>query len=138
MFSYIMEYEDLLKRASDNLPEIVSVRDRFEIPNVKGHVQGNKTIISNFTQICAILHRELSHIQKYLLKELATSGDYTANNLLVFNRKVSSKNINEKIRQYANKYVLCYDCGKPDTKIINESGVKYIKCQACGAKHHIK
>ncbi|MFT4303290.1 MAG: translation initiation factor IF-2 subunit beta [Candidatus Woesearchaeota archaeon] len=132
-----MDYNLLLKRAINNLPEIVSVRERFEIPKVKGHLQGNKTIISNFNLVCNILHREPQHLLKYLLKELATSGDLK-NSSLVFNRKLSSQNINQKIRQYANIYVLCSECGKPETKIINENQVNYIKCQACGAKHHLK
>ncbi len=132
-----MDYNKLLKRAHDNLPEIVSVRERFEIPNVRGHLQGNKTIISNFQQICNTIQRDQSHLLKYLLKELATSGEIR-NNLLIFNTKISSKNINRKIRQFANLFVLCYDCGKPDTKILVENNISFLKCQACGAKHHIK
>lgn len=132
-----MDYEKLLKRAYDNLPEIVSVRERFEIPKVKGHLQGNKTIISNYLQICGVLHRESSHVLKYLLKELAARGEIRGN-LLVFNRKISSQEINQKIRQYANLFVLCYDCGKPDTKIIMEGKISFLKCQACGTKQHLK
>ena len=82
-----MDYNKLLKRAHDNLPEIVSVRERFEIPNVRGHLQGNKTIISNFQQICNTIQRDQSHLLKYLLKELATSGEIR-NNLLIFNTKI--------------------------------------------------
>jgi translation initiation factor 2 subunit 2 len=134
---FLMEYESMLNKAREALPEIVSVRARFEIPEVKGHVQGNKTLISNFIQICSILHRNQAHVLKYLLKELATSGD-VSNSLLVLNRKVLSENINQKIRQYANTFVLCPMCGKPDTKIILEKDVSFLKCQACGAKRHIK
>lgn len=132
-----MDYNKLLKRAHDNLPEIVSVRERFEIPKVRGHLQGNKTIISNFQQIYGTIQRDQAHLLKYLLKELATSGEMKQT-LLVFNSKIPSKNINQKIRQYANLFVLCYDCGKPDTKILLENGISFLKCQACGAKHHIK
>ena len=132
-----MDYSKLLKRARSNLPEIVSVRERFEIPVVRGHVQGNKTLISNFSNICSILHRDIAHVLKYLLKELATSGEI-ANNMLVFKRKLSSAAINQKIRQYANTFVLCTECGKPDTKIMAEKSVHFLKCQACGAKTHIK
>ena len=42
------EYEKLLKEAYGKLPDIQSERSRFEIPKVRGHMQGNKTIISNF------------------------------------------------------------------------------------------
>ncbi|MCB9358541.1 translation initiation factor IF-2 subunit beta [Candidatus Woesearchaeota archaeon] len=132
-----MDYTQLLKRAREGLPEIVSVRERFEVPKVKGHLQGNRTVISNFSMICSTLRRQPQHILKYLLKELATSGEIK-NNLLVFNRKLSSLAINQKVRQYTNMYVLCTECGKPDTKILIEGNISYLKCQACGAKHHIK
>lgn len=130
-------YNDLLKRARSGLPDIVSVRNRFEIPNVKGHIQGNKTIISNFPQICGVLRRDLAHVLKYLLKELAAPGEMSGN-FLIFKRKLSSVIINQRIRQYANTFVLCSECGKPDTKIIAEKSVFFLKCQACGAKTHIK
>ena len=132
-----MEYVDLLKRARDNLPELVNVRDRFEIPLIRGHVEGNKTIISNFNQICSTLRRDQSHLLKFLLKELATPGE-VVNNFLIFKRKLSSAVINQKVRQYANTFVLCSDCGKPDTKIVAEKSVSFLKCQACGSKTHIK
>ena len=48
--------------------------ERFEIPKVKGHIEGTKTIISNFGQICATLRRNPEHLSKFLFKELATPG----------------------------------------------------------------
>jgi len=132
-----MDYSKLLKRGRDNLPEIVSVRERFEIEKIRGHHQGNKTILSNFFSITTSFSREPAHVLKYLLKELATSGELKGN-VAVFNSKLSSKNINQRIREYANKYVLCYDCGKPDTKILVEEGIQYIKCAACGAKNRLR
>ena len=127
----------MLKRAQTDLPDVVSVRNRFEIPKVKGHVEGNKTVITNFSQISGTLHRDQAHLLKFLLKELAAPGDFR-NSLLIFKRKLSSNAINEKIRTYANKYVLCPECGKPDTKIITEKSIFFLKCQACGNKAHIK
>ena len=44
-------YEKLLEKAKANLPEIKQTTERFEMPKAKGHVQGNKTIISNFADI---------------------------------------------------------------------------------------
>ena len=57
-----MKYEDLLKKARKELPESVFEKERFEIPNVRGHVQGNRTIISNFAQIAATLRRPVEHL----------------------------------------------------------------------------
>ena len=132
-----MNYKKLLKKAKDELPESVKRAERFEIPNVKGHIEGNKTVISNFFQIASILHREPEHMLKFVLKELAAPGEFKGN-LLVIGTKVNAGKINEKIRKYAQSYVLCKECGKPDTKIIKEDRINFMKCMACGAKHPVK
>jgi len=132
-----MKYEELLEKAYKDLPEVKEDVSRFEIPKVIGHFQGNKTIISNFTKIAQILRREISHLQKYLLRELATPGNLDGPRLIL-NRKISSNLINQKIEQYAKDFVICKECGKPDTTLKKEDRFTYIKCQACGAKHYIK
>jgi len=134
----IMEYESLLKKARKEMPKIVKERQRFEIPKVKGHIQGNKTIIVNINKICSVLGREPKHLLKFLLKELATSGEIKKSGALIFDTKLPASRINEKIKKYTEEYVLCKECGKPDTKIIKEKGISWIKCMACGAKHPIK
>lgn len=131
-----MDYEKLLERARDNLPESVFERERFEIPKVRGHIQGNRTVISNFYQIASTLGREPEHLLKYVLKELATPGELKKN-ALIFGSKVAASRVNEKIRQYANLFVICTECGKPDTKMQKEKHATYIKCLACGAKHPV-
>ena len=132
-----MDYTQLLKRGIENLPDIVSVRERFEIPKIRGHHQGVRTVVSNLQAIANAFNRELQHMLKYLLRELATSGDIKGAQV-VFNSKLNSKNINEKIRNYANIFVLCYECGKPDTKLISENSILYMKCQACGIKNRVR
>ncbi|MFC1723631.1 translation initiation factor IF-2 subunit beta [Nanoarchaeota archaeon] len=132
-----MDYEKLLDKARDELPESVFESVRFEIPKVQGHIQGNKTIISNFNVIASTLGRPPEHILKYILKELATPGILKFHNL-VLGAKVPAIRINEKIRKYATEFVLCTDCGKPDTKIIKEGDISYMRCQACGSKHPVK
>jgi len=132
-----MDYEEMLKKAKENLPEVVSKSERFEVPKVKGHVEGNKTIIVNFFQIATILNRRPEHLLKYLQRELATPGHFEEKRL-VFGRKLSSAMINDKIKKYATEFVLCAECGKPDTQVINENGVLMKKCAACGTKTKIK
>ena len=132
-----MNYEQMLEEGIKNLPKEVSKKERFEIPKVKGHIQGNSTIINNFNHVVEGLGRPLDHVLKYLLKELATPGEITKS-ALIFRRKVSASNINEKIIKYAEKYVICPECGKPDTKLIKEKSATFMRCMACGAKHLIK
>lgn len=133
----MMEYKDMLKRARENLPEFVFDKERFEIPKVKGHIQGTRTVISNFGQIASLLRRDVRHLLKFILKELATPGELKGQTVMI-GRKISASMINEKIKKYADEFVLCPDCGKPDTSIIEEDGVSHLRCTACGAKHPVK
>ena len=132
------DYSKMLVEARKALPEVVFIKERFEILKVVGHVQGNRTIISNFLQIASNLRREVSHLLKYVLKELATPGEIKKSGALILGTKVPASRINEKIRQYANEFVLCSECGKPDTQIVKEGELTYMKCTACGAKNVVK
>ncbi|MBI5398264.1 translation initiation factor IF-2 subunit beta [Candidatus Woesearchaeota archaeon] len=132
-----LDYEGMLKKARKELPESVFNIERFEVPKVTGHLQGNKTVISNFHQIADTLGRTPEHLLKYVLKELATPGQLTRNQLLL-GAKVPASRINEKIRKYATEFVLCPACGKPDTKIIKEGELNFLRCNACGSKHSVK
>ena len=132
------DYKNMLSQVRKNLPEVVFLKERFEIPRVLGHIQGNRTVISNFLQIASSLRRDSNHMLKYVLKELATPGEVKKSGALIMGTKVPASRINDKVRQYANEFVLCSECGKPDTQIVREDGVNYMKCTACGAKNVIK
>jgi len=127
----------LLERGKEKLPEVASSKERFEIPKVKGMIQGNKTIITNFSSIVSGLRRDAEHLLKYLQRELAAPATIDGQRLIL-GRKMSSTFINSKIEKYAKDFVLCKDCGKPDTKLIKEGKFLYIKCTACGAKHVVR
>ena len=129
-------YEEMLEEGIKQLPEIVIKKERFEIPNAKGFIQGNKTVITNFKEIIDLFRRDMQHFLKYLLKELATPGILDGPRL-VFGRKVSSGLINQKVKSYADTYVLCSTCGKPDTQILKKDDSTYLKCAACGAQKQI-
>lgn len=132
-----MDYEDLLKKAKKELPDTSESHERFETPRVSGHIQGNRTIISNFNQISSTLRREPEHVLRFILRELATPGDIKKKGLIL-GRKVSASMINEKIQKYVNEFVLCKECKKPDTKLIKEGRFDFMKCTACGAKYPIR
>lgn len=133
-----MEYKKLLKNARKQLPESVFKKERFEIPKVRGHIQGNRTVISNFLQIASVLGRDKDHMLKFVLRELAAPGEIKKSGSVIMGTKIPSSRINEKIKQYANLFVFCPECGKPDTKLEREKVFTFIKCMACGAKHSVK
>ena len=130
-------YEQMLEEGIKSLPEVATTTERFEVPKAKGHIQGNKTVIINFNQIVEFFRRDKNHFLKFLLKELATPGNYDGTRL-VLGRKVNSSFINQKIEQYANTFVLCSNCGKPDTQIIEKENAISLKCAACGTQKTIK
>jgi translation initiation factor 2 subunit 2 len=129
-------YNELLERGKKNLPETGLTTERFVIPKVIGHIQGNKTVLSNFFQISQQFGRKPEHVLKYLLKELATPGEIKKQ-FVILGARVPAGRINEKIQQYAEAFVLCRECSKPDTKMTKEGSVYFIKCQACGAKYSV-
>ena len=94
------------------------------------------TIISNFSQIVSYLRRKPEHVEKFLEKELAAQGKPEKGRLTLI-RKIPSKKIQEKLNFYVERYVLCKECGKPDTELLKEGNFFFIHCLACGAKHSI-
>ncbi len=127
----------MLSKAKKELPEDSSAGTRFEIPKIKGHLQGNKTIISNLPQIATTLRRKTALVVKYVEKQLATKA-LIEGNFVIFNTKLSASKINTRIQQFTDQFVICKECGKPDTKLTKDTGVYFLKCQACGAKYSVK
>lgn len=132
-----MDYSELLKKAMENRPESAKERDRFQIPTVSGHVEGQKTVIKNFTEIANHLHRDPEHLSKFLLKELATPGS-SRNQQFIFGRRLAPQMINEKIVKYADMFVFCDTCGKPETILEVKDATTHLRCNACGAKYVVK
>jgi len=132
-----MEYEKLLDKAYEKVKKIESNSNRFKIPKIEGHFEGKKTILTNFLYITDYLRRNPEHFQKFLLKELAASGQIEGNRL-VLNIKVPSAKINEKVQSYAKEFVICKECGKPDTELKKEDRLSFVNCLACGAKHSVR
>ena len=132
-----MDYEALLTRARSKIPESVLTKERFELPKVLGRLEGSKTIITNLTQIAAALRRPIDQLVKYLLKELATPG-VLKGSLLLLGAKMPASRVNDKVRQYAEEFVFCQKCGKPDTDIKKEGGFTVLICSVCGTRRPVK
>ena len=94
------DYATLLSRARTQLPDSVLEKERFEIPKVRGHMEGNKTIISNFQQIVQSLRRPPEHLLKYVLKQLAAPGEISRSGLLIIGTKINASRVNDKVREY--------------------------------------
>ncbi len=130
-------YEQLLDEAFKKVKRPEKATDRFEIPKVAGAVSGKNTLITNIKQIADYVRRPVEHMAKFLFRELATSGKIEGDRL-VLHTKLGSAKVNDKIVMYAKEFVICKECGKPDTEIVSEKGIKYKHCLACGAKSPVR
>ncbi len=131
------DYDNLLDRAREDLPEEISHHERFQIPDVDSFLEGNTTIFRNFHEIADTINRDPQKLMKYLLRELGTAGELESDRV-VFKGKVGSKKIMEKIEDYVDKFVLCSECGRPDTRLVKEDRITILKCDACGAHRPVK
>lgn len=131
------DYDDMLQEARDDIPDEVFEDSRFEIPEVQTSKRGNRTVITNFSEIADTLNREEDHLSKYLVGELGTSGQVDGNEL-VLQGKFRRGLISGKIEDYTDEYVICDECSRPDTDMRKEKGVLIMKCQACGARSSIE
>ena len=130
-----MEYEQMLEEAYEKV-EATDECERFEILGVEGHHEGTRTVISNFVRVVNCLRRNPEHLMKFLTKELASQGEIKGDRLIL-SRKLASKDVNERIRRYIERFVLCPKCKKPDTELNDEGGKLYLRCMACGEKREI-
>jgi translation initiation factor 2 subunit 2 len=130
-------YEKLLKKAEAELPEVTGTAERFVIEKIRGHLEGNKTVLINLKKIATDLNREPEHLLKYLLRELATPGKIVRGRVIL-GAKVPASGINKKIKKYASEFVYCSECSKPDTNLIEEKRIMYLRCLACGVKKPVK
>ena len=130
------DYEKLLDRAYSKIKK-VETSERFEIPKIESFVEGSRTVVSNLNQMVSFFRRGLDHFVKFLSKELATQITFKGDKA-IFNRKLLPDQINDKIKAYVEEFVLCPQCGKPDTQLLKEKGFLFLHCLACGAKHSVR
>lgn len=131
------EYDALLDRARDRIPTDISERNRWTMPIPEILVEGNQTIIRNFSSIVDAMDRDANHVYQYLINELGTSGTREQVRVMLKGR-VPPKRIKEKIVAYVKTYILCEQCKAPDTRFIKEDRTTLLKCQACGATRPVR
>ena len=131
-----MNYEELLEDAFKKIVK-KETKDRFQIPQVDGELQGTRFVIKNFKRIAEYLKRDPKHLAKYLMLSLATSGSIEGD-ALILNLKTRKEVVQQKLEEYIKKYVFCKICGEPDTRLVKEGRIYFIQCDACGARYAAK
>lgn len=130
-------YEALLKKAYSNITETSGDEGRFQVPEARVYIEGKTTILENFSEIAAILRRDQDHVMKFLLGELGTAGKIDGNRA-IFNGKFDRDLINSLIEKYTEDYVICSECGKPDTRLVKDGRIPMLRCDACGGHRPVR
>jgi len=131
------DYKELLKRAQSQLPPEILEHKRFEIPKVKSGTIGMRTYIVNYKEIADALSRDPLHLLRYLSREMATAGSIDRVRA-IFHGKFTTDTLNALVHRYAQEFVICPVCKRPDTKIVKEKRFSFLTCEACGAKSSIR
>ncbi|MFX1380050.1 MAG: translation initiation factor IF-2 subunit beta [Promethearchaeota archaeon] len=130
-------YEELLDKAYEKIPDNVKQLSRFEIPKAEIRIESRNTFITNFNKIISTLNRDKKHFIGIFLKKAGTMGEIRGQQLFL-KGQYKEQVLNRLIENYTKTYVLCNICNKPDTQIQREGKKLYLKCTACGAREEIK
>src|SRR3972149_2885157 len=131
------DYDELLKRARAQVPEVMLKRERLEMPRLFVSMIGMRTTISNFKEVADLLDRDPQHILKFLTREMATAATYH-DGRAIFQGKFPRDTFERLLTRYMESFVICPVCKRPDTKIVKEKRLAFLLCNACGAKSSIK
>ena len=130
-------YDDLLKRAREQMPNVEVKKERLAIPRIQIQTVGMRTTIANFKEIADALDRDPQHLLKFLTREMATAATFH-DSRAIFQGKFRSDSFERLIQRYLDGYVVCPVCKRPDTKLVKEKRLAFLVCNACGAKSAIK
>jgi len=129
-----MDYDDMLDRAIEDTPDIESGSERFDVPDPDVRQEGNMTVYENFQATVRRLDRDEEHVMKFLQDELGTSGHIDESGRARLTGEFGERRIREAIDAYTEEFVICSECGLPDTRLIREQGAVLLRCEACGAR----
>lgn len=131
-------YEWMLDRVYAKVPVRLGAGERFVPPKAQVVYIPGKTIVKNFADIADKLRREPRILMRYLLKELAAPGNIDESGALIIHAKFSSSAINTLLSRFIKTYVICPNCGRPDTILKKKGKVWILVCEACGAEQPVK
>jgi translation initiation factor 2 subunit 2 len=129
-------YEKLLERGLARVPAKEKASDRFEMPSFRVQKSGSRSVLLNFKEVADALRRDTAHLMKFILKELATSGELKGPTLEVQGTFMADI-VNKKLDRYVGLYVKCQECGKHDTNLVKDRGFSFLKCEVCGAREPV-
>jgi len=126
-------YEEMLEEALKKLPEISLSSDRYALTQIEVKYEKNKTFILNIKEILFKIKRSEKEFKGDFSRIIGIPTKFEKNSLVI-NGVINKEILKKKLEEYVKIFVICEVCGKPETRVIIEDNVKYLKCDACGYK----
>jgi len=110
---------------------------RYKMPTVFGKVEGRgngiKTAIPNVSDVARSLHRDPGEVNKFFGCELGAQTTFNVEtDRAIVNGKHEDAILQTLIHKYIENFVLCPNCGLPETEYKIKLECIYHKCAACG------
>mmetsp|Transcript_22702 Transcript_22702/g.53630 ORF Transcript_22702/g.53630 Transcript_22702/m.53630 type:complete len:408 (-) Transcript_22702:246-1469(-) len=115
---------------------------RYRMPAIYGKIEGAgngiKTVLPNISDVALSLHRAPGEVNKFFGCELGAQTTYNEDtDRAVVNGAHADDALQKLIHKYIEGFVLCPNCGLPETKYSIKSGCIWHRCAACGAKEMV-
>ncbi len=123
----------MLGRAVEETPDIDERGSRFEVPDPEVRPEGNVTVVENFQTLVDRLNRDEGDLLKFLQDDLGTAASIDEKGRARLTGDFKQSRVADAVTEYTDGYVICSECGLPDTRIVEQSGTDVLKCDACGA-----
>ena len=127
-----MDYEASLDRAMDSVPDLDTGDSRLDVPDAEAQKDGAFTRLTNLGRIADALSRDAEHLHSVIQRELGTNGQFD-NGRSRYNGTFSGDDFDEAVESYTQEFVICSECGLPDTHLESEGRTQMLRCEACGA-----
>ncbi len=115
---------------------------RYKMPVVYGKIEGRgngiKTVIPNISDVALALHRNPAEVNKFFGCELGAQTTYNQDTeRAVVNGAHTDATLQDLIHRYCQVFVICPQCGLPETDYKIKNECIYHKCAACGNKEMV-
>ncbi len=127
-----MDYNSALDRGMDAVPELETSDERFSYPDPAAQKDGSFTRLTNLDDIADALSRDGEHLHSALQRELGTSGKYEDGQAR-YSGSFTKSDLENALDEYVEEFVICSECGLPDTRLVRENRNLMLRCDACGA-----
>ncbi|KAI1858324.1 uncharacterized protein JN550_012774 [Neoarthrinium moseri] len=112
---------------------------RYKMPRLQVKVEGKgngiKTVVVNLSTIAQSLARPGGHVIKWFGLDLGAQTNMDPpDDRWIINGAHDGETLQKSLFIFIEKYVLCDDCGNPETDLVIKDDVVRKDCKACGAR----